>query len=144
MILSESQKTLKKEFRKAAIYAWRKDRTMNFVPGFILIEAKGESSLQEVISLELLLNEIPSIGVYFGIERTRVWLARHFPKTSNALFNKKTDDQVIAIWAKEKRTSGNDCMISAAAQANELNRKKCTKFIRARSLSKKTDWHTVK
>lgn len=99
MKLTERQVKIKKIFRQKLLYLWPACATMVMVSHHVDYEVGGTGLFAE-------MEAIPSIGKYWGMETCTVWLARHYPKTSNALFSGATHHQAMIVWSKEKRIPG--------------------------------------
>ena len=85
-----------------------------------------------------------SISPYSLGTDAKGWLATHFRPVSDALFDGATDEKALQIFAKLRQ--GRNVKADIEVRALKLDQSKMarTMTIRARSLSKKSDWHTVK
>ena len=149
MILTPEQVAIRRVFRTSVLKHWRTSFYMTAVVGDVADSINGAILPLEgkdfFVHMNEVLGGIPSIGKFFWKSQVRAWLASHYPRTSQALFDGKTDEEVMTVWNKEKRTA-----IARKRDADriEFTRDKkverSTKFIFARSLDKRSDWHTVK
>lgn len=151
--LTPYQLAVKKSFRSNLIPLWKMDLRMGDLSERVFADCRPdelkivwsngkEEKNEAFIKINEVYDSIPSIKRCYMLKHVKVWLSEHYPRTSDALFDGKNDAIVMAIWAKEKRVDRKDVMQNL--KKNEYRRKICTKTIKARSLSKKHDWNTVK
>ena len=76
-----------------------------------------------------------------------MYIATHYPKTSAALYDGQSKDVALSIFFKEKKLPihrGKGFLSQDKEIKREASRRRATRTIKARSLSKKHDWNTVK
>lgn len=74
------------------------------------------------------------------------YLAAFYPKTSDALYNGASKDEAYRILLSEKKIKADHSkafVLRPEVRKSDIDAAR-TIFIRARSLDKKHDWHTVK
>lgn len=102
--LTGRQVLLRRAFRECVLENWRSERKTLM---FSVTNDLSEMFSMDAKSIENELAEIPSIRAYRGKFPIQAWLARHYPAVSNAMFDGKTNEQCLAIWAKSKYTPAN-------------------------------------
>lgn len=147
MKLTPEQVAIKRSFRKNMLIHWRHGVQCYRVLFEVAKEMKWDDTFRDFgpdyDEIYRRISVIPSIGFIHPQSPCSRWLAVHYPKTSNAMFDGATDDEALAIWKKEKRVVIENRAFSSAKRT-ERRRCKTTHFVEARKLDKKHDWNTVK
>ena len=91
---------------------------------------------------------VKSLNMPSVLTPTALYLARHYPKTSKALFDERSKDEALAIFLRERAMESRQKRKLSTRESldrrNYARDARRTRFIRARSLSKEHDWSTVK
>jgi len=134
------------------------NETPNFMRNLINEIRAGNNSLQAAVgksayesSGELKKDKIildrpktPSLEEMYIYRQASVWLSKFFHPVWIAITEEKSDKEVIKLWiATSKKMTPQD-VDWRNEQRKERKDRKTTYFIKARSLSKKHDWNTVK
>ena len=99
MKLDEHQIKLRAAFREVLLKSWRTPgKTLMFGVYYDVADRLG---MDKAEALEALC-ALPSIRRFSDKTPIQVWLARHYPAVSNAMFDGKTDEQCLAIWKQSK------------------------------------------
>jgi hypothetical protein len=120
MILTPEQAQLKKAFRNAVLKHWRdadRFKMFNIVP---TMRVDGQFNLSPV-DIYIKIKELPSIRGFWDTMPVAAWLAKHYPKTSSALFAGADDAKALAIWKDEKYT-----VAATVRRSNAARRHSCT------------------
>ena len=77
------------------------------------------------------------------------WLCRYFNPVFMAIADGKSDDEVIKIWINTDRFDRGEKNIGigyseSSGRRKDINRRRSTKTVYARTLGKRHDWQTVK
>ena len=96
MKLTARQSKIKRLFRDKLLHLWPVCAPMWLVFSHVNDEMGEKGIWRES-------GAIPSIGTVFVIENCSGWLAKHYPKTSEALFNGCNAEKALIVWGKEKR-----------------------------------------
>ena len=102
----------------------------------------GNTDMEKVIQFMKSLN----MPKYIGCAVT-MYIATYYPKTSAALYDGQSKDVALSIFFKEKKLPihrGKGFLSQDKEIKREASRRRATRTIKARSLSKKHDWNTVK
>jgi hypothetical protein len=75
-------------------------KMFNIVP---TMRVDGQFNLSPV-DIYIKIKELPSIRGFWDTMPVAAWLAKHYPKTSSALFAGADDAKALAIWKDEKYT----------------------------------------
>lgn len=135
--------TPRQEFKKCLIDGWLNTKVWQCASMIMIdhgVTHKTDSGLPNFPVIE---NWLWDIGVpqYLNMETCR-YIAAFYPKTSAALFEK--NKKALQIFWKEKQQAPNSKKTLSHERRYQNKKDKTTMFIRARSLSKKHDWKTVK
>ena len=100
MKLTPRQVLIRKTFRKALIECWDDpDRPYMFSTA-IEVAKELDVPFGDAISE---MSEIPSIGKFNGKRLIREYLAYHYRPISDALFDGKSKERVMKMWATTKK-----------------------------------------
>ncbi len=116
MKLNERQVELRAAFRDVLLKNWRS-------PGKTLMcgvyyDVADRFGIDKRVAKEELC-ALPSIRHFTDTTPIHVWLAKHYPAVSNAMFDGKSDDQCLAIW----RTSKYSIATSATSKRSNEEKK---------------------
>ncbi len=139
--------TLYTDIKKTMIEAWPESRVSNVVH-MVAIDHKIKVPLdgQTWITIECMNDILKSVGMpqarYASALST--YIANHYPATSSALFAGRDKSECLKIMMREKALalSKNKSLFGEAMK--EAKKEQAFVTIKARSLSKKHDWSTVK
>jgi len=129
------------------IEAWPESRVSNVVH-MVAIDHKMEVAVSEQnwITTKCMNDILTSVGMkrakYAGALAT--YIANHYPATSSALFAGRDKSECLKIMMREKARAlpNSKSLFGEAMKAAKKEQAFVT--IKARSLSKKHDWNTVK
>ena len=135
-----------KAFKKCLVDAWPTGKVTHCAH-MVMLDVKFPVHLMD--TLWCVMRDINafalSINMPTPFAKTNVstYLATYYPKTSAALFEGKSKDEAFKIIMGEKADRSNRKTVYQEARAES---RKSDKYItiKARSLSKKHDWNTVK
>lgn len=135
--------TPRQEFKKCLINGWLNTKVWQCASMIMIdhgVTHKTDSGLPNFPVIE---NWLWDIGVpqYLNMKTCR-YIAAFYPKTSAALFEK--NKKALQIFWKEKQQAPDPTKTLSHERRYQNKKDKTTMFVRARSLSKKHDWKTVK
>jgi hypothetical protein len=150
MILTDRQKKLRQAFREAIIDYWKSEYQCTRMFG-VVIECKKLLGGSEY-DVEEELKAIPSIGFFGSQSTTHVWMGRYYAAIANALWDGKSKNEVLALWAKTKRAK------TATPKRDEIEKKELSNLRKSRKKLRaiavlhknmpdrwdKTDWNKCK
>src|SRR3972149_3836362 len=123
MKLTDTQILVRSAFREEVIDQW-------LVAGKPLMynikNCIAERLNMTVVDVFEVMQSIPSIGFVSDTIPINVCTAKYFKPIANALWDGKNKQQVLALWAKTKRTTDSTPKLSAAERSdlNSINRNK--------------------
>ena len=99
MKLDERQIKLRAAFREVLLRNWRTPgKTLMFGVYYEVADRFGMDRAEALGALCAL----PSIRKFSDNTPIQVWLARHYPAVSNAMFDGKSDEHCLALWKQSK------------------------------------------
>ncbi|EKD98776.1 MAG: hypothetical protein ACD_23C00277G0008 [uncultured bacterium] len=116
MKLTDTQILVRSAFREEVIDQW----IVNGKPFMFNIKNRiAERLNMTVADVFEVMQSIPSIGFVSDTMPINVWTAKYFKLIANAMWEGKSRQQVLALWAKTKRTTDSNKL--SAAERSDLN-----------------------